>query len=242
MNALAKNSYTEVLGQLGKTLSLPKAVLCVSAHWVTDGFRINAEANPKTIHDFYGFPDALFQIQYPAPGSPQLAIEIEKRVPEIHNAIDWGFDHGMWSVLKHIYPKHNIPCLQLSLDRKFLPEQHFELGKKLKFLRNENVLILGSGNLVHNLRQFSMQTHHEAFNWAIEFDEMIKKYLEGKVTSNILNIDSTQTALFRMAHPSPEHFAPLYVLLGALEKTDNVSWIYEGIEHASISMRSILWS
>lgn len=242
MNALADNNYTKALENLGKSFSKPKAIVCISAHWVTAGHFVTNNKSPKTIHDFYGFPQELFNVQYPAPGAPDLATTISKKISSVKESSDWGFDHGMWSVLKHLYKDANIPSLQISLDHQFNPKDHFQLGQELKFLRDEGILIIGSGNIVHNLRSFSMKSGAEPFPWATEFDEIVKSSLQEKNSTAILSLPTESPSLFSKSHPSPEHFAPLWVILGASDSHDKPTWIYEGIEHSSISMQSVIWS
>lgn len=174
MNAIANNPYTQTLARIGKEIPNPSAILCISAHWMTEGTWVTYMQNPRTIHDFYGFPQALFDIQFPAPGSPAIAELVQKTVKSYDIQLDhelWGFDHGTWSVLRHMYPQNNIPVLQLSMNITKPFQFHYELGQQLRSLREQNILIVGSGNIVHNLRKISWDTHATAFDWAIEFDE-----------------------------------------------------------------------
>lgn len=241
LNALAQNSFTQMLNQLGKDLPLPKAVLCISAHWMTEGSWVTAMSQPKTIHDFYGFPPALFEVQYPAAGSPEMAREIQSRIidPKIHLDQEmWGLDHGSWSILRHIYPEAQVPVLQLSLYMKQPVAYHFKLGQELRKLREQGILILGSGNIVHNLRQIQWQVDAQAYPWAIEFDEWIKDRLEARDFDAIVNaFDKTEAG--KLSVPTLEHYLPLLYVIGAANESDKLNFIFEGIQNASISMRCL---
>lgn len=241
MNAVADNSYTQMLTRLGKKIHKPQAILVISAHWMTQGTWITEMKEPKTIHDFYGFPDELYKIQYPAPGRPELAKSIQKQItePQIHGDLDkWGLDHGTWSVLRHMFPEANIPVLQLSLDMTQPHEFHFQLGQKLNQLRKQEVLIIGSGNIVHNLRKIERDINAKPYDWAIEFDEWIKDRLEAREFSKIVN-NFADSEAGRLSVPTLEHYYPLHYILGASESEDLLKFEYEGIQNASISMRCI---
>ncbi|MBL8628338.1 MAG: 4,5-DOPA dioxygenase extradiol [Rhodospirillaceae bacterium] len=238
MNALADNAYTQRLNALGRALPKPKAVLCISAHWETHGSLVTHMANPRTIHDFGGFPQALFNVQYPAPGDPALADRMTKLIPGLRLDEAWGLDHGTWSVLRHVYPAPDVPVLQLSMDRALSGAQHFQVGEKLRALRDEGVLIVGSGNIVHNLRKINWDTAAAPHAWTLEFDAWVKTQLErGDFAS--LCVDAWHTEAARFSVPTPEHYLPLLYVLGAADSTDQLSFIYEGFEHASLSMRCI---
>ncbi len=190
MNAIQQNTFTRSLGDLGRTLGHPKAILCVSAHWMTKGTWVTRMPKPKTIHDFYGFPKPLFDVQYPASGSPEIAdmIHGEIKDPEVRtDGTDWGLDHGTWSVLRHMYPKADVPVLQLSIDMSQGPEYHFQLGQKLRSFRDRGILIVGSGNIVHNLRQIDFSPSAKPFDWAIEFDEWTKNQLLLGACASLIN-------------------------------------------------------
>lgn len=243
MNALANNDYTRALNLLGKTIEKPKAILMISAHWMTRGTAVTAMAHPKTIHDFYGFPKALFDIQYPAPGSTELAHVLIDQIGSPHilpDTNEWGLDHGTWSVLKHLYPEANIPVLQLSMDMTKPAEYHFEIGKKLKFLREQGVLIIGSGNIVHNLRQIDWEEKATPFDWAVEFDQWVKEKAEKHDFSSLVK-DYAQSKSGQLSVPTPDHYYPLLYILGAVEDNDQLSFPYEEIQNASIAMRSFMW-
>lgn len=240
MNALAKDQYSQTLNKLGQNLPKPKAILCVSAHWMTNGTHVTVAKKPKTIHDFYGFPESLYQIQYPADGLPELAIKLISAFPDITIKSDqeqWGLDHGTWSVLTHIYPDADIPVLQLSLDMSRPPIEHLQIGKYISSLRNEGVLILGSGNIVHNLRNYARDIHAPAYDWATDFDLWSKELLE-KREFTALATDYNKTLAGQMAVPSLDHYLPMLYVLGASNPNDSLKWIYEEMQNSSISMRS----
>jgi 4,5-DOPA dioxygenase extradiol len=241
MNAVRDTPFTRKLHELGKRLPRPKAVLCVSAHWMTEGTWITHMSNPKTIHDFYGFPQELFDIKYPAPGDPVTAERIsrESSNPSIHpdNEI-WGLDHGTWSVLRHMYPMADVPVLQLSLNMIQGPEFHFALGEKLKHLRREGILIVGSGNIVHNLRRINFADDARPFDWAIEFDAWVKERVQNRDNNAIVH-GATKSTAGKLSIPTPDHWYPFLYSLGAADETDALRFEYEGIENASISMRCL---
>lgn len=241
MNAIRDTRFTRALGELGKQLPRPKAILCVSAHWMTKGTWVTHMRHPQTIHDFSGFPRELFAVQYPAPGDPEIAERISGNSADPKILADddsWGLDHGTWSVLKHMYPAADVPVLQLSIDMVRPPEFHFALGAKLKHLRDEGVLILGSGNIVHNLRRVNFSDDAPPYDWAIEFDEWVKQRLLDRDYNSIVH-DATGSTAGRLSIPTPEHWYPLLYTLGAADSAEDLSFEYEGIENASISMRCV---
>jgi 4,5-DOPA dioxygenase extradiol len=238
MNALGNNAYAAALNALGKTLPMPKAILAISAHWETDGTQVLFANLPKTIHDFNGFPGELYEIQYPAPGAPELARRVEQ-LTGAKMVSDWGLDHGTWAVLRHIYPEANVRVTQLSLNRSLSSIEHVEFARKLKLLRQEGVLILASGNIVHNLREIDWREDAVPQPWAVEFDNAIKSaILKGDVTAitNFTGIDPVAT---RMSVPTPEHFIPLLYAMGASDTTDAITFPFEEMQNSSISMRSV---
>lgn len=240
MNAIDTNRYTQNLVKLGQTLPRPDAILMVSAHWMTEDTWITQMEKPPTIHDFYGFPQALFDVQYPAPGMPELAPIIQSSVEgfDIHaDQKDWGLDHGTWAVLRHIYPNADIPVLQLSLNMKASPPYHFELGQQLQKLREKGVMIMGSGNLVHNLRRISWDPNQPAYDWAIEFDEWIKQKLESR-DIKALHSEFLNSEAGKLANPTLDHYLPMLYAMGAGSKEEEFKFIYEEMQNASISMRS----
>lgn len=241
MNAIADNEFTQTIRLLGQAIPTPKAILCISAHWLTAGTWVTHMAHPKTIHDFYGFPQALFEVQYPAPGAPMLADLIQTMVlsPQINKDNElWGLDHGTWSVLKHLYPDANIPVTQLSIYLEQPGTYHYQIGAQLKALRQQGILIIGSGNIVHNLAKIRWESHSPAYDWAIEFDEWVKaKLLEGDL--NALITEYWATAAGQLSIPIPDHYFPLLYILGAIDEHDALRFEYEGIQNSSISMRSL---
>lgn len=241
MNAIDTNAYTKTLNALGKSLPKARAVLVVSAHWMTEGTWVTEMPNPKTIHDFYGFPQELFDVKYPAPGSPEVAKLIQdiSSDPKVHGDHEmWGLDHGTWSVLRHIYPEANIPVLQLSIYMAQPPEYHVKLGQQLSQLRDKGVLILGSGNLVHNLRQIHWEPNAKPFDWAVEFDEWLKKKLVERDFKAVLN-DFHNTTAGKLSVPTLDHYYPLHYILGATNDRDELTFAYEELQNGSISMRSL---
>lgn len=241
LNALAKNDYTELLTKLGKSLPVPKAILCISAHWTTQGTWVTHMKKPKTIHDFFGFPDELFAIQYPAPGNPELAEKICQEIAEAKIELDdshWGLDHGTWSVLRHVYPEPKIPVVQLSLDMTKSASFHYSMGERLGKLRDQGVLIIGSGNIVHNLRLLEWDTNALPRPWALEFDQWVKQKINVRDFGSLTR-DMNQVESERLSVPTAEHYYPLLYTIGAASQEDIVKHVYEGIQNASISMRCI---
>lgn len=239
MNALADNRFTRALGGMRELAPKPRAILCVSAHWMTEGTWVTRMARPKTIHDFYGFPQALFDIQYPAPGSPEAADLVIETVPDPRIQADeelWGLDHGTWSVLRHMYPEADVPVLQLSINIAQPPSYHFALGEKLRPLRDHGILIVASGNIVHNLRRIRWEADAEPYDWAVEFDEWVKQRLEKRDYKALMN-DALMPSTFKLSVPTMEHWYPLFYVLGAADERDQLRFEYEGVENGSISMR-----
>lgn len=244
MNALASNHYTDMLTKLGENLPRPKAILMISAHWMTRGTWVTAMEQPRTIHDFGGFPKALFEVQYPAAGSPDLAREIAQRIQEPRIQLDqhdWGLDHGSWSVLCHLYPKADIPVVQISLDMTKQALFHYELGKKLAFLREENILIIASGNIVHNLRFIEWETSAKPHEFSLSFDQWVQEKVQARADRELIE-QSLSRPDGQWSHPTPEHYFPFLVALGAAAGSSECQTVYEEIQNASISMRSFLWN
>lgn len=216
MNAIEENEFVASFRQLGKELIKPHAILCVSAHWETQGTFVTAMQNPPTIHDFGGFPQALFDVQYPAPGSPELAKETKHIITKTEVELDdkWGLDHGAWSVIKHLYPNADIPVIQMSIDYSKPPQYHYELAKELASLRQKGVLIIGSGNMVHNLRLVAWNKLNDAFafDWATEANEKMKQYILEDNHKNLIHFKNEGKA-FDLAIPTPEHYLPLIYTL-----------------------------
>lgn len=242
MNILQDNSFTRYLKSLSEKWPRPRQILIISAHWLTNGVEINATSSPRTIHDFYGFPEELYKIQYQAPGDLALAKKVNSLLSQYKAKLDndWGFDHGTWSLLSHIYPEANIPTVVLSLNRAFMNlRDHFELAHKLKELRNEGVLIVGSGNIVHNLRLINYKQDAPVDQWAYEFDEYIKKGIIARDEKVILGEDEIHGQLWKKAHPSLEHYLPLLYVLGVANTNEKITFPYEKFEHGNLSMRSV---
>jgi 4,5-DOPA dioxygenase extradiol len=240
MNAIEENRYSRTWKELGESLPVPKAILSVSAHWLTHGTtKVAAMPWPETIHDFGGFPKELFNVQYPASGSPDFAAQTIKLLQNSHVEadLDWGLDHGTWSVLVNMYPQANIPVYQLSIDYSKPPEYHFNLMKELKILRTKGILVMGSGNIVHNLSMLKMSG--EVFPWTIEFDALITEYIDKGDYQSVVNFQKSGS-LARLAHPTYDHFLPLLYTLGMADKADRVTYFNEGFDMGSISMRSLL--
>lgn len=243
MNALADNDFTRHLKSLGESIPVPKKILMISAHWMTKGVEVQASLSPKMIYDFYGFPEALYKINYPAPGDMELAKVVKSSLSpyQAELDLDWGFDHGAWSVLHHMYPKANIPVVQLSLNENFMNlRDHYNLARELKKMREQGVLIIGSGNIVHNLRQLNRSESAPVFDWAREFDEIIKVGILKSDLTQLLAEDSSKYPLWKMAHPSIDHYLPLLYVLGATDSGEKIVFPYESFELGSLSMRSVL--
>lgn len=242
MNAIQKNAFTEELKTLSSQIPKPRAILCVSAHWETQGTQVSSNPRPQTIHDFYGFPQALFQVQYPAPGSPELAQKIVSLAPEVKANPEYGFDHGSWSVLVHMYPDADIPVVQLSVSHTLSAQEHLELGKKLAPLRDDNVLIMATGNIVHNLRKLEWNRPHAGTEWTEKFDREIEKALLTRDTDTLVNYATKLAPEAQLAVPSEEHYLPLLYIYGASNERDTLSFPYEGYEMGSLSMRSVMYT
>lgn len=238
MNAIEDNEFSKTWAAEGSKLTVPKAILCVSAHWLTRGTKVNALAKPETIHDFYGFPKELFDVQYNAAGSPEFAKETQALLAQNKASLDmeWGLDHGCWSVLNKMFPKADIPVFQLSIDYYQKPEYHYELAKQLKSLRKKGVLIMGSGNIVHNLSLFNWTD--TAYDWAIEFDAKIKDLIEKGDHDPIIHYETLgKSALLSV--PTNDHYLPLLYALALQEKDEAIRFFNDKTTAGSISMRSV---
>lgn len=243
MNAIEENKFVHAWQNLGKTLPRPKAILCISAHYETNGTFVTAMAKPPTIHDFGGFPRELFAVQYPAPGSRALALETKKAITKTIVGLDekWGLDHGAWSVIKHIYPLADIPIVEMSLDYHKSPQYHYELGRELSILRERGVLIIGSGNLVHNLRMVAWDKMDEpeyGFDWALKADEIFKRLINNNQHKELINYSSLGSEV-RLAIPTPEHYLPLLYTLGLKGDNDAVSFFNDQAVMGSLTMTSV---
>lgn len=243
MNAIEENQFVQGFRNISREIPKPNAILCISAHWFTNGTFVTAMQNPKTIHDFYGFPKELFEVQYSAPGSPELAKEtaallLPEIVEEDHS---WGLDHGAWSVIKHLYPDAEIPVIQLSIDYTKPPQYHFDLAKKLQKLREKGILIIGSGNIVHNLRMIdwkNINTVGAGWDWAIEARGKTNNWLLEGNFQNLIDYHRQGVAL-QTAVPSPDHYLPLIYSLGLKEKSENLSLFNDELIGGSLSMTSV---
>lgn len=239
MNAIEDNEFSRSWTEIGRSVPKPKAVLCISAHWVTDGTKVTAMKQPRTIHDFYGFPDELYEVRYPAPGSPELAEMVRQMVRNAHVEPDstWGIDHGTWLVLSRMFPDADIPVVQLSLDGTKEPVFHYELAKELRQLRDEGVLILGSGNIVHNLGLVNWDD--AAYGWALEFDEKVKQFILSGGHESIIHYEQFGD-LARLSIPTNEHYLPLLYALAQQDSDDRITFSTERVTLGSISMRSVM--
>ncbi|WP_455852215.1 4,5-DOPA-extradiol-dioxygenase [Pantoea endophytica] len=242
MNVLEDNRYTQTWQQLGATLPRPRAILAVSAHWYTRGAAVTAMNNPRTIHDFGGFPQALFDVRYPAPGSPELAQQVIDLLAPIavHADQEWGFDHGSWGVLAKMYPDADIPVVQLSIDGTKPADWHYALGQKLASLRDQGVMIVASGNVVHNLRMLRWQGAETAYPWAESFNQFVRENLDfhGETADHPL-VNFMQHPDAQLSNPTPEHYLPLLYILGARAADEAISIPVEGMEMGAISMMSV---
>jgi 4,5-DOPA dioxygenase extradiol len=248
MNAIEDNEYRrswQALGaEFGKTYPKPQLILCISAHWITRGWHLTGMAQPKTIHDFGGFPQALFDQQYPAPGAPAVAKQIAAGIAKPQVGIDdaeWGYDHGTWSVLKPMFPAADIPVLQLSMDYSRPPAEHFALGQQLKPLRDRGVLIVGSGNIVHNLRAVRREAGPmQAYPWAFEFDAKTAALLEKGALPELAEFQKLGQVA-QLAHPTYDHYLPLLHAAGAVQPGEKMRFFNDRYQSGSIAMRSVVW-
>jgi 4,5-DOPA dioxygenase extradiol len=254
MNAIEDNAYRQSWAQLGRRLMAraerPQLVLCISAHWITQGQGswLTGMAQPKTIHDFGGFPQALFDQQYPVPGAPEVVRSMAAQMHMPHNqqplGIDtheWGLDHGTWSVLKPMFPEATIPVVQLSIDYSRPPAEHFALGQQLQQWRERGVLIVGSGNVVHNLRALQRtQTNGQAYDWAVEFDQMVAERVHRHQLESLADFQQLG-AVAQLAHPTYDHYLPLLYAAGAVGDDESLEVFNADFQMASISMRSMIW-
>jgi 4,5-DOPA dioxygenase extradiol len=238
MNALLENEYTARWKRIGETIPRPKAILCISAHWYLPATLVTAMDRPRTIHDFGGFPRPLYAVQYPAPGH----LELCRRVKTIAGAAfdqDWGLDHGTWSVLTHVFPNADVPVVQMSIDETLQARQHYALGRALAPLRDEGVLIMGSGNLVHNLHAYSWGQHAaEPYDWAVRFEKSAREQISAGTHDPLIDYELLGRDAM-LAAPTPDHYLPLLYVLGAARKGDAVSYPVEGMDGGSVSMLTV---
>lgn len=241
MNALADNGYTRGWHRLGQSIPRPKAIVCVSAHWYRPGTAVTVNESPRTIHDFGGFPPELYRLQYPAPGDPEFARRLKRMLSPLEVQADdaWGLDHGTWAVLCHLYPAADIPVLQLSIDETQPAQFHYQLGKRLAPLREEGILVVGSGNLVHNLHTYAWGRHlPEPYDWAVRFEQKARELMlagehTGLVEYEMLGEDA------HLCIPTPDHYLPLLYVLGTRQEGESITFPVEGVDGGSISMLTV---
>ena len=241
MNTLAHNEYTEAWQRIGVAVPRPNAVLAVSAHWYIRGTAVTVMQTPRTIHDFGGFPQALFDFQYAAPGSPALAQRVRELLAPLDVRADenWGLDHGTWSVLAHVFPQADVPVVQLSIDATQPAAFHYDLGKRLAPLRDEGVLIVGSGNVVHNLGVLNRSDDARAYDWAVRFNAMVRNLLTRRDHQPLVDYQKMGDDA-RMSVPTPEHYLPLLYIIGLQDERESIALPVDGIQNASISMLSVV--
>lgn len=243
MNGIRDNEFSQTWKSLGKTITKPKAVLVISAHWLTQGTSVTAMTYPRTIHDFGGFPNELFQVKYPAPGSPDLAEETKRIIKktDVHLDHEWGLDHGTWTVVRHMYPMANIPVLQLSIDFYKPASYHYELAHELQSLRSRGVLIIGSGNMVHNLGMVAWNKLSEpnyGFDWAIEMNSLFKNKIASGDHQALINYHSLNKAA-KLAIPTPDHYYPLLYVLGVKTEKEQVDFFNDKLVGGSLNMTGV---
>ena len=242
MNALLSNDYTNAWATLGRDLPRPRAVLSISAHWYVPGAAVTISTAPRTIHDFGGFPSELYRVQYPAPGDPELAARVQRLLAPVPVRRDesWGLDHGTWSVLCHVYPQADIPVVQLSIDESQPASFHYQIGQRLAPLREEGVMIVGSGNLIHNLHAYAWGRHQAgAYGWAVSFEQRVRELMLAEETKPLIEYEERLGREALLAVPTPDHYLPLLYVLGARTESEAISFPVEGIDGGSISMLSV---
>jgi 4,5-DOPA dioxygenase extradiol len=241
MNALLRNVYTEGWSALGQAIPRPRAILCISAHWYVPETGVTVSTAPRTIHDFGGFPRELYDVKYPAPGDPALARRVQQLLAPVPVTLDdrWGLDHGAWSVLTHVFPNADVPVVQLSIDETQPASFHFEIGKRLAQLRDDGVLIVGSGNLVHNLHAFAWGRHPvDPYDWAVRFERDARELISGGDVRPLVSYETLgRDALLSV--PTPDHYLPLLYVLATRQEDDTVSYPVEGVDGGSVSMLAV---
>ena len=238
LNAVLENRYTAAWRQIGTEVSRPKAILSISAHWFVPGTGVTISTSPRTIHDFGGFPQELYQVQYPAPGDPALARRVQNMLKPLPVGFDdsWGLDHGTWSVLRHVYPNADVPVVQLSIDEAQPASVHFEIGRRLAPLRAEGILIVGSGNLVHNLHAYAWGRHMpDPYDWAIRFEEEAKQMMIAGEYKPLIDYESLGPEAM-LSIPTPDHYLPLLYVIGSRQEGEVITFPIEGVDGGSISM------
>lgn len=243
MNGIEDNEFSQTWKKFGKEIPKPKAVIVISAHWLTNGTKITAMEKPKTIHDFGGFPQALFDVQYPAKGDPELATASSKIIKSTQVELDndWGLDHGTWTVVRHMYPNADIPVLQLSIDYNKPAQYHYDLAKQLTSLRKKGVLLIGSGNMVHNLRMVAWDKLNESnygYDWAIEMNSIFKNKIQSGDVNSLIAYEKLGAAA-QLAIPTPDHYFPLLYILGLQDKKDEINFFNDKLVGGSLTMTSV---
>ncbi len=241
MNALATNSYTEGWRSIGASMPRPKGIVCVSAHWYIDDTKVTAMPSPKTIHDFGGFPRELYEVRYPAPGDPALAERVSRLLKPTSVGLDdsWGLDHGTWSVLVHMFPKADIPVVQLSVDATRPPSFHHDLGRRLAPLRDDGIFVLGSGNIVHNLQAYTWgNSRTKAYDWAVEFEDEARSLISSRNFAKLVQYENLGEPAVLSA-PTPDHYLPLLYILPLSRPSDAISFPVEGFDGGSLSMLAV---
>jgi 4,5-DOPA dioxygenase extradiol len=241
MNALLDNEYTRRWSDIGQSIAKPKAILSISAHWYVPATGVTISTAPRTIHDFGGFPPELYQVKYPAPGDPDLAQRVQQLLAPVPVALDnsWGLDHGTWSVLKHVYPQADVPIVQLSIDETQPAEWHFDIARRLAILRDEGVLIVGSGNLVHNLHTYAWGREAvEPYDWALRFEQQARAMLVAEESRPLIDYERLGRDAM-LSIPTPDHYLPLLYVLGTRQKGEPASFPVEGVDGGSVSMLSV---
>lgn len=241
MNAIEDNDFTRSLHSIGKIIPKPKAILCISAHWLTEGTLVNISPKPRMIYDMYGFPDELYRVNYPAPGSPETAEETKSMVStvDVKEDLQWGLDHGCWSVMRHVFPNADIPVFEMSIDYYKPMQYHYDLAKQLQKLRQKSVLIVGSGNITHNLRMVDMSDINlNPTDWALEFDTAVKKYIDNGNHQELIDYKNLGRAS-NLSVPEPSHYIPLIYTMALQNNNEAISYFYEGFHYGSLSMRCL---
>ena len=241
MNALQKNAWTETWAEIGETIPRPKAIVCISAHWYLPATLVTGVDRPRTIHDFGGFPRPLYEMRYPAPGDLALAHRVKSLLAPVNAELDtdWGFDHGTWSVLCHVYPNADVPVVQVSIDETQPAQFHFDLGRRLAPLRDEGILIIGSGNIVHNLHAYAWGRHPvEPFDWAVRFEQKARELMTSGNFQPLVDYESLGRDAV-MSAPTPDHYLPLIYILGAVDPGEAVTFPTEGVDGGAVSMLTV---
>lgn len=241
MNAISKNAYTDAWASIGESIPRPKAVLSVSAHWYIPACAVTANLMPRTIHDFGGFPRELYQVEYPAPGSLELARRVKELIAPVSASLDesWGLDHGTWAVLTHVFPGADVPVVELSIDERHPPSFHYEMGKRLAPLREEGVLVIGSGNIVHNLHAYAWGMREvQPFDWAVRFENHVRELLIKGHDAPVVDYERLGRDAM-LSVPTPDHYLPLLYVLGLRKDREKVSFPVQGVDGGSVSMLAV---